>query len=519
MAITKIGHQNTRMHLKRAIEYIMNPEKTEGGRWVGTHNCCQPYEDFIATKEYQSQRRGREDVKWGRQGYHIVISFSDKDQEKVTPEMAMQIVSEFTERYIPDYEAVYSVHTDTQHKHCHLIWNSVDMIEGKKYHYAPGDWARYIQPITNDICEKYGLETICIDGLATTVNLDYGTWQRKQEGLPTWEDYERYDIDMAVNEVRKQGGTYGDFLKILRSYGYFLRGHENTQTLSIRHPEQKRKNGTKTHQFGEDYVVEALKARIAGTYLKEQEIEPTEPTEPHEPMETEIESMPEQAIKTVPIKDCRFTSPVPDRRNPYTVRMRYMHCSVRLESIYALRVYRGRRACTGRYVFRIRPIGPRTWQDRKYSMELQALIGDLTFLRQNEVHSSEDVQKIKSQYKSNLSELKKVKAALKRKHNQLVEKRDTLIEKIKTKQGDIATLQELESIEQQLLQVGESISEKDIEIKEAGACLKTAQRVEKDFVAAEKAQEQKQEQKIERGRNGTAENRTEQTIGGAAVRT
>lgn len=502
MAITKIGHQSRRIHLKRAIEYIMKPGKTEGGRWVGTHNCCQPYEDFIATKEYQSQRRGREDVKWGRQGYHIVISFSDKDQEKVTSEMAMQIVTEFTERYLPDYEAVYSVHSDKQHKHCHLIWNSIDMIEGKKYHYAPGDWARYIQPITNDICNKYQLDTICIDKVPTTENLDYGSWQRKQDGLPIWSDYIRYDIDTAIDEVRKNGGTYGDFLKVLREYGYILRGHENTATLSIKHPKQDRKNGTKTNQFGDEYAVEAIKARIAGEYQQKPE--------------TELYKS-DQVIKTVPISNCRFSHPRAVRK-PYKVRMKYVHYSVRIGSIYALRVYRGRRTCIGRYTFKIRPVGPRTWQDRKYSMELNALIADLTFLRKNDVHSSADVQKIKNQQKNRLSELRKTRSALKRKREQLTEKWDALIEKMEAGQGSVAMLQELEAVKIQLQQTEQSFAEIGIEVKSAEATLKTAQRVERDFIVAEKTQEQKKEQKIERGRNGTAEN-GEQSIGNATVRT
>ena len=32
-----------------------------------------------------------------------------------------------------DYEAVYAVHTDREHMHGHLIWNSVSMTTGKKY--------------------------------------------------------------------------------------------------------------------------------------------------------------------------------------------------------------------------------------------------------------------------------------------------------------------------------------------------------------------------------------------------
>lgn len=40
------------------------------------------------------------------------------------------------------------------------MFNSVSFRDGKKYHYKKGDWERYIQPITNRLCEEYGLSTI-----------------------------------------------------------------------------------------------------------------------------------------------------------------------------------------------------------------------------------------------------------------------------------------------------------------------------------------------------------------------
>ena len=35
--------------------------------------------------------------------------------------------------YPDDYEAVFAVHTDREHMHGHLIWNSVSVTTGKKY--------------------------------------------------------------------------------------------------------------------------------------------------------------------------------------------------------------------------------------------------------------------------------------------------------------------------------------------------------------------------------------------------
>ena len=58
-------------HLINSIKYIMNPDKTEGGLWVGSNAGVTPdeiYDCMMSTKkEY-----GKEN---GRQGYHYVISF------------------------------------------------------------------------------------------------------------------------------------------------------------------------------------------------------------------------------------------------------------------------------------------------------------------------------------------------------------------------------------------------------------------------------------------------------------
>lgn len=56
-----------------------------------------------------------------------------------------------------DYEAVYAVHTDREHMHGHLIWNSVSMTTGRKYNSPKGNWKNHLQPITNKYCDELGL--------------------------------------------------------------------------------------------------------------------------------------------------------------------------------------------------------------------------------------------------------------------------------------------------------------------------------------------------------------------------
>lgn len=151
-------------HLKNSLEYILNPEKTEKGTLIGGSHILSDtdfaFEKMLETKRIMDERFGYKKTE-GRQGYHFVLSFSPKDD--VTPEMAMEITERFIKNYIPDYESVYAVHTDRQHLHSHIVFNSVNLINGQKYRYENGDWAKIIQPITNRLCEEYGLSTIDLE--------------------------------------------------------------------------------------------------------------------------------------------------------------------------------------------------------------------------------------------------------------------------------------------------------------------------------------------------------------------
>ena len=98
MAISKILHMKDSgnsfhaRHLKRALDYVMNPEKTQRGRLVGAVNCQadMAFEQMMDTKK----QFGKTDK---RQGYHIILSFKE---DEVEPDRAFEITQKFVAEYL-----------------------------------------------------------------------------------------------------------------------------------------------------------------------------------------------------------------------------------------------------------------------------------------------------------------------------------------------------------------------------------------------------------------------------------
>ena len=179
MAITKILNiqesegRNPTTHLKNALEYIQNPDKTEECVLVGGINCLPDtaFEQMEETKNI-FHKTGK------RQGYHVIISFSP--EEKVTAEQAMYVLEHFAKDVLgDDYEVVYAVHTDREHMHGHLIWNSVSMTTGKKYNSPKSNWKNHLQPITNKYCDELGLSIMPAEYSKNPKNISRDKWEKE----------------------------------------------------------------------------------------------------------------------------------------------------------------------------------------------------------------------------------------------------------------------------------------------------------------------------------------------------
>lgn len=253
MAISKIlymkdcGNHFHGKHLKQSLDYVMNPEKTQNGRLVGGMN-CQPDTAF---KQMMDTKKafGKVDK---RQGYHLIISFKEGE---VSPDTAYEITRRFVKEYLgQQYEAVYCVHDNTDHVHSHIIFNSVSFVDGRKYRYEKGDWERDIQPITNCLCEEYGLSTIDIGGGKEEERDHYKEHNDYRDGRFVWSKMIARDLDACI----LQAGSFEEFVELLCDKGYEVKQGKH---LAVKPPGMGRYR--RCHTLGEDYTEERIRQRIA----------------------------------------------------------------------------------------------------------------------------------------------------------------------------------------------------------------------------------------------------------------
>ena len=191
------------------MEYIQNPDKTEECVLVGGINCLPDtaFEQMEETKNI-FHKTGK------RQGYHVIISFSP--EEKVTAEQAMYVLEHFAKDVLgDDYEAVYAVHTDREHMHGHLIWNSVSMTTGKKYNSPKSNWKNHLQPITNKYCDEIGLSIMPAEYSRNPKNISRDKWEKEM----SMKEIILRDAKMCAYAA----GNVEHFKYLMRSLGYVFK--------------------------------------------------------------------------------------------------------------------------------------------------------------------------------------------------------------------------------------------------------------------------------------------------------
>lgn len=236
--------------LAQVRAYIGNEAKTclpDGGTRLETAINCQldtALEDMLVTKR-------RWDKTGGVQGYHLIHSYAPGE---VTPVQAHELGVEFAQRLLGErYEAVVSTHLDHDHLHCHILFNSVSFVNGKKFQNKFRDYFRDIRGISNAVSMEHGLSVIRPEGGGT----HHAEWQAERSGKSTVRGLVRQDIDVAIS----RSFTYQSFWELLEKMGYTVKRGPNVKHTVVRPPGGAR--FIRLSSLGDGYTQEAIKKRLA----------------------------------------------------------------------------------------------------------------------------------------------------------------------------------------------------------------------------------------------------------------
>lgn len=201
MAITKLGSIHTTLNL--AIDYILNPIKTDNGRLVETYGCSKSNGTQIANEFMQVRACG---TGLGTTlAQHIKQSFKANE---ITPEEALQIAKETADRLLKGkYQYVVSAHINTENVHAHIIFNNIDMVDYRSFEYLENrdkvSW-KNLRRISDEIYKEHNISVI---ENPKSRGKCYYEWQQDYLGK-SWKSQLRHLIDEAI----MQSANFEEFL-------------------------------------------------------------------------------------------------------------------------------------------------------------------------------------------------------------------------------------------------------------------------------------------------------------------
>lgn len=244
MAVSKLWPINEG-GLSRVLQYAANPKKTNNKLYISGIN-CEPetaYEEFTAVKCSYAKADGIE-------AYHGYLSFKEQN---ITPELTMKIGTEFAQEvWGKRFQVLVTVHTDTEHPHCHFVINSVSFVDGKKLWGEEKAWFKFKQT-ADRLCEKYGLyyNPKPVRGRSSSYH-----YNREKKGEPT-----RYLLAReAMEKALLQCTNTADLRYTLAKLGYELTMNDRRKYWTI--TPKGCKKPIRLVKLSADYTPEGIRHRL-----------------------------------------------------------------------------------------------------------------------------------------------------------------------------------------------------------------------------------------------------------------
>ena len=239
MAVTKI--KPVKSTLSKALDYIQNPDKTDGKMLVSSFGCSYETADIeFAFTLSQALDKGN------NLAHHLIQSFEpgEVDYEKAH-EIGRQLADAVTKG---QHEYVLTTHIDKGHIHNHIIFCAVNFVDHHKY--VSNKRSYYgIRNISDRLCRENGLSVVVPEKGSRGKN--YAAYHKEKSA--------KAKLKIAIDTLIPQVNSFEELLSRLQGLGYEIKRGKYVSCLV---PGQERFTRLKT--IGADYTEDAIKERIKG---------------------------------------------------------------------------------------------------------------------------------------------------------------------------------------------------------------------------------------------------------------
>ena len=235
------------------IDYVENPDKTDGGRLISSYQCDSRIADaeFLFSKRQYLAKTGR------KRGADDVIAYTIRQSfvpGEITPEEANRLGYELARRFTKGKHAfIVCTHVDKAHIHNHIIWNSTTLDHDRKFRDFLGS-ARAVRRLNDTICIENGYSIV---ENPKRRGKTYNKWLGSKP--PCHRDRLRMAIDDAL---AKKPADLDALLKLLQEAGVEV--SPRGKSIRLRAPGQKNFVRLDGDSLGAEYDISALLCVLSG---------------------------------------------------------------------------------------------------------------------------------------------------------------------------------------------------------------------------------------------------------------
>lgn len=254
---TKTKRNQSLSAMKQRIKYVYDKSTLINSIAVNTDSVDVVYKEFVKVKEEFGKKNK------GNNFFHYVVSFSDEDT--ITKSQAMDIVDKFLQdEKFEGFQIFYGTHQDTDNLHCHILINSVNMCNGKKWHMKNNEWLTF-QIKLNKIALEYGCKVP--EKIAKLINIQQEKSKNTSKVVEEKKEYEekmifknkswKEKVKQNINYIISNSISLDDLKNNLRKIDYNLYKNKDNKYVVFIKSIQKRISFEKLN-LSEEQIISRL---------------------------------------------------------------------------------------------------------------------------------------------------------------------------------------------------------------------------------------------------------------------